>query len=194
MTTTSTGFTVHSVETAPAAARPRLEAGQKMLGFVPNLYGVFAEAPNVLEAYQTLSQVYDKGTFSKTEQQVVTITANIENGCTYCVAAHSTLAEKQGVPADVITALRDEQPLADAKLEALRRFARAVVVKRGWVDDAEVQTFLDAGYTRGQILEVILGVAFKTLSNYANHIADTPRDAAFEATAWEGRRSTAAAA
>ncbi len=194
MTTTSTGFTVHNVETAPEAARPRLEAGQKMLGFVPNLYGVLAEAPNVLEAYQMLSRIYDQGSFSKTEQQVVTITANIENGCTYCVAAHSTLAQMQGVPADVIAALRDEQPLADAKLEALRRFARAVVVQRGWVEDAEVQAFLDAGYTRGQVLEVVLGVAFKTLSNYANHMTDTPRDAAFEATAWEGRKGAAAAA
>jgi alkylhydroperoxidase family enzyme len=88
------------------------------------------------------------------------------------------------VPDHVVQAIRAGRPIVDYKLEALRRFTAAVVTMRGWPSEADTRGFLDAGYTRAQILEVVLGVGMKTLSNYTNHIADTPLDHAFAKAAW----------
>ena len=75
-------------------------------------------------------------------------------------------------------------PLPDAKLEALRQFTTLVVSKRGWVDAQDLQAFTVAGYAPAQAMDVLVGVALKTLSNYTNHIAATPLDAAFQHRAW----------
>lgn len=80
------------------------------------------------------------------------------------------LAKCQDVPADVIDALRTEGPMPEAKLEALRAFTRSVVVNRGWASDADVAAFLAAGYGKQQVLEVVLGVALKAMSNYTNRV------------------------
>ncbi len=180
-----TDFKVHTIESAPEASRATLEKAQKSLGFVPNLYGVFAESPAMLEAYATLFGIFDRSTsFTATERQVVLLTAIFENECDYCMAAHSTIAGMQRVPDDVVQALRRGQPITDVRLEALSAFARKVVRERGWVSEGDVQAFLDAGFTRAQLLEVILGIGMKILSNYANHIARTPVDEAFQANVW----------
>ena len=100
------------------------------------------------------------------------------------MAAHTVVAGMQKVPTDVIDAVRGDRPIIDHRLEALRLFATAVVEKRGWVSDDDISAFLAAGFSRAQILEVILGVSFKTLSNYTNHVADTLLDKAFETGAW----------
>ncbi|RSN11814.1 hypothetical protein DMB42_14790 [Nonomuraea sp. WAC 01424] len=80
-------------------------------------------------------------------KQVVLITAGVANGCEYCVAAHSTLALRARVPAEVVEALRADRPLADQALEAVRRLTHAMVVRRGWVDEAEIEAFLAARRT-----------------------------------------------
>lgn len=177
-------FTVHTTESAPTAAQQSLQAVQQKYGFVPNLFGIFAESPSTLDAYRSLSDLYGKTPFTPTEQQVVLISASVLNGCEYCVAAHSTVSSMSGVPADVIKELRNETPFADAKLEALRTFTLAVVEKRGWISEADLSAFIDAGYTHEHVLAVILGVTMKTLSNYTNHIADTPLDKAFASQEW----------
>ena len=96
------------------------------------------------------------------------------------------------VPTDVIAAIRNDQPIADPKLEALRVFATAMVDKRGWLADGDVSAFLEAGYSKAQILDVVLAVSLKTLSNYANHITETPLDAAFASQAWQPAKPHAA--
>ena len=90
-----------------------------------------AEAPALLEGYQTLAGIFDKSDLNATERQVVLMTNNVLNGCSYCMAAHTTIAKGQKVPDDVITALRDGTPIADTKLEALRQFAAKVNETRG---------------------------------------------------------------
>ncbi len=177
-------FSIHTKETAPEASRPILDGAGRSYGFVPNLLGGLAEAPAALEGYVTLSGIFDKTSFTPTERQVVLISVSVENGCAYCVAAHSTVAGMHKVPEDVIAALRDGRPIADPRLEALRRFTVAVVQKRGSVTHGEVQNFIAAGFDRGQALEVVLGVALKTLANYANHLVDTPIDRAFAPREW----------
>jgi len=177
-------YTVHAVESAPAEAQPHLAKSLKAYGFIPNLHAVMAEAPTLLEAYREVSAIFDMTSFSPAERQVVLLAASAENACTYCMAAHSTIASMQKVPADTITALRAGTPIADPKLEALRRFTEAMVRSRGRPDPAEVATFFAAGYGKQQLFEVIVGVGLKTLSNYTNHIADTPLDAGFAPQAW----------
>ena len=187
-----TKFTTYTIDTAPAASKPLLQAARNKTGFVPNLYAGMAEAPALLEGYQAISQIFDKTSFSATERQIILMTSNRLNGCTYCMAAHTTISQMSGVPEDVITALRNNTPIADAKLEALRQFAIVIVKSRGWPNEDEVQAFITAGYTRQNILEVILGTAMKVMSNYTNHIVDTPLDAAFKPNAWSAPLAKAA--
>lgn len=177
-------YTVHTIESAPATEKEILAGAKQSLGFVPNLFGVMAEAPALLKAYATLSGIFDEMSFNAAERQVVLLAVSYENNCGYCVAAHSAIAGMQKVPNDVVKAIRDGQPISDNKLEALRRFAMAVLTSRGWPSEAETKAFLAAGYGRQQILEVVLGIGMKTLSNYANHIAKTPLDQAFAPVAW----------
>ncbi|MHC4838288.1 MAG: carboxymuconolactone decarboxylase family protein [Planctomycetota bacterium] len=101
------------------------------------------------------------------------------------MAAHSTVAAGKGMPEDVLDALRAGTPIADAKLEALRVFTEAMVRERGEVAGAPLQAFLEAGYAPAQALEVVTGVAMKTISNYVNHFAETPLDAPFAGRKWE---------
>ena len=177
-------YTVHTVDTAPEAAKETLAGAKKAYGFLPNLLAVMAEAPALVKAYTTLSRIFEETSFSATERQIVLLTVSYENGCEYCVAAHSVIAGMQKVPDDAVQAIRDSRPIADKKLESLRRFTAAVVTSRGWPSDADTEAFRDAGYGKQQALEVVLGVGMKTLSNYMNHIADTPLDQAFGKAAW----------
>jgi uncharacterized peroxidase-related enzyme len=179
-------FTVHTTATAPAAARPLLESARSKLGFVPNLYGGLAESPATLAAYFQLSDLLAESAFTPAEQQVLALAISATNGCGYCMAAHSTIA-RHVVKLDSATvdALREQRQVPDARLEALRRFTAAVVRERGWVHGQPLEDFLGAGYSRQHVLEVILAVAMKTLSNYANHVLGTPVDEQFAPEAWQ---------
>ena len=181
----------HTVETAPAASRPLLEGIGRGFGFVPNLFGVFAESPAALRGALDIYQAFSSSSLSAAEQQLVMLAVSVANDCQYCVAAHSTLAKRFAkVDAALVDAVRNRQPLADARLDALVSFTRKVVEQRGMLDDAEVAAFLDAGYTPAQLLEVLLGVGMKTFNNYVDHIAHTPLNDQFKAEAWQpGRRA-----
>lgn len=177
-------YIVHTQQTAPEAAKETLAGARKAYGFLPNLLAVMAEAPALVKAYVTLSRIFDETSLSAAERQTVLLAASRANGCEYCVAAHSVIAEMQKVPSAVVDAIRNGRPIADPKLEVLRRFTAAVVTSRGLPSEADTAAFLQAGYGKQQVLEVVLGVGMKTLSNYTNHIADTPLDQAFERAAW----------
>lgn len=182
-------FPIHTPETAPEQSKPILDKAKGRYGFVPNLLGGMAEAPATLEAYTTLGPIFEKAALDVTERQVIMLTVSRHNGCTYCVAAHSTMAGMQKVPEDVIDAIREGKPIADAKLEALRAFVQIMLDKQGWASEEEIQAFLAAGYTRQNVLEVVLGIAFKTISNYTNHLVGTPLDERFSARAWQAREA-----
>nr|WP_315382276.1 carboxymuconolactone decarboxylase family protein [uncultured Sphingomonas sp.] len=179
-----TDFTAYTVETAPTAARPIFEGVKAAFGFVPNLQAYMAESPELLAGYTALWDLFSKTSLTAHEQQVVYLTANFENECHYCMAGHTTLAKMQKMDAGVIAALRAGTPLLDARLEALHRFTTLVVRNRGWVDSAEVDAFLAAGFTRQNVLEVVLGVATKVMSNYTNHIVHTPLDSFMQGNEW----------
>ncbi len=184
MAATAKSFPLHNAASAPEAARPILEATKAAFGMLPNLHAVLAEAPAALEGYAALWSIFEKASFTPAERQVVYLTSNYENACGYCMAGHSVLAKGAGLPAAAIAAIRDGREIADPRLEALRAFTAKVVVNRGWVSEADVAAFLAAGFGRRQVLEVILGVAVKVISNYTNHVADTPLDGFMKDTVW----------
>ena len=180
-------FKLHTIESAPAGSASTLKAALKSFGLIPNLFAVLAESPSAVKAYLQLGQLMEESAFTPEEQQVIFLAVNVENGCAYCVAAHSFMACNVAKASDdTINALRKASDLPDAKLNALTEFTRALVRKRGWVADSqERKDFLAAGYTQQHVLEVVLGVAMKTLANYVNHIADTPVDTVFVGEAWK---------
>ncbi|MCA9675130.1 MAG: carboxymuconolactone decarboxylase family protein [Myxococcales bacterium] len=174
------------VDDAPSAdARGRLESVRARYGFVPNLFRVFANAPAAIDAYVAVADAFGRTSLSATERNLILLAVSRANACHYCVAVHSTVADMQHDDAETTARLRDGRPLDDPRLEALRRLAEAMTRTRGHAD-AEVAAFLAVGYTPRQLLEVLVGVTLKTLSNYANHLALTPVDAAFAARAWSG--------
>ena len=179
-----TTFTTHTIESAPKAAQPFLQGAKDAYSFVPNLLGTMAEAPELLEAYMTLSGIFNKTSLSETERQIILMTNNRLNGCTYCMAAHTSLSEMAGVEAGIIEALRDNTAIADEKLEALRTFTIVINQSKGWPSETQLNAFLSAGYTQQNVLEIILGTSLKVLSNYTNHIATTTLDEAFASNIW----------
>lgn len=176
-------FPLHTAKTAPDAEDLIAEA-KRTFGFLPNLLATMAEAPPLLEGYMTLAAIFDKSDLSPTERQIVLMVNNRLNGCAYCMSAHTGISRAQGVPDDVIQALRDGTELTDPKLESLRTFAVKINQSRGWPEQSDIDALLDAGYTNRTILEVILGTALKVMSNYTNHIARTPLDNAFAGVEW----------
>ena len=187
-----TKLVVHTIESAPVRSGPLLEGVKKALGFVPNLYGVFAESPAALQGALAIWDAFSHSSLSSVEQQLVMLAVSEANDCEYCVAAHSTLAKRMAkVDAALVDATRRRKPLPDAKLDALVTFTRVVVEQRGFLAEADVAAFLEAGYTKAQIIEVLLGVGMKTFNNYVDHIAHTPLNDQFKAEAWQPKRKAA---
>jgi len=116
---------------------------------------------------------------------VVWQTINVENECHYCVPAHTGIAKMMDVSDDIIEPLRNETPLPSDKLEALRTFTLAVMNKQGNVSKEDLEAFYSAGYGKRQVLDVILVLSQKTMSNYINHIAETPIDEPFKKFEWQ---------
>lgn len=186
-----TDFTIHTEETAPEASKPFVKGTVQAFGFLPNLSATFAESPAMIEAYGTLAGIFERTNLTAAERQVVSMTTSRLNGCTYCMAAHTTVSQMQKVPENVVEALRNGTPIADPKLRALQTFTGRLQETRGHVPNAEVEAFLAAGYTKANILDIIVGAGLKMLSNYTSDIAGTPVDAAFQANAWDADNSIA---
>jgi len=177
----NTLFAPLDLETAPEKSRPFLEKIKKAFKFIPNLFGTFANSPVLLEGYLGLESVFDKGTLSATERQLVLLAASVENECKYCTAAHSTILKSfMHVPAEVVSAVRARMPLPGSKANALVALTKQIVANRGRVSAQAIENFLAAGYRKDQVLEVLVGVALKTMSNYADHISPVELDHAFQ--------------
>ncbi|MEM6408256.1 MAG: carboxymuconolactone decarboxylase family protein [Pseudomonadota bacterium] len=188
-----TQFPSHGLDTAPEASKPHLENSQKTFGRLPGLHKVMSESPQLLEGYQVLHKLFAESDFDAEELTVVWQTINVEHECHYCVPAHTGIAKMMKVDDAIVEALRNETPLESPKLEALRTFTLHMLRDRGNVSQDQMQTFLDAGYDHRAVLNIILGLAQKVMSNYTNHVAQTPVDQVFEPLKWT-RSSTHLAA
>ena len=170
---------------APKESLPALATTKENFGMIPNVEKVMALSPQLLSGYAHMWDLFETTTLTSIERQVVYMTANFENECNYCIPWHTILAKKAGIAPSEIEALRSGAPLAEPKLEALRRFTGSLIANRGKASEADLRLFFDAGYTDGQALEVILGLSIKLISNYTNSIAGTPLDPEAEQLRWE---------
>lgn len=180
-----TTFDLHTSETAPEGSLDAMAGVENAFGFLPNIYGVFAESPSVIKAYTSITQLLNRSSFSPAELQLMLLTTSAVNGCEYCVAAHTMGGKKARLDNTVIEAIRGNIPIPDPRLAKLHKFTKSVVENRGWVSPEEVDEFIQAGFTKAQVLEVVLAVSLKTISNYVNHFAETPLDEALEPLAWK---------
>ena len=175
-------LTVHTLETAPEASQPLLED----FGTIPNLHAVMAGSPGLLEGYKVLHELFQNSSFDAEQLTVVWQTINVEHECHYCVPAHTFIANSMKVDPAITEALRNRTPLPTEKLQVLHETTLAMVRSRGRLTPDQKAAFFAAGYEQRQLLEIILGLSQKVMSNYVNHIAETPVDAPFEKFAWKG--------
>lgn len=144
-------------------------------------YLTMANAPGVLTTYQHgYAYLRQNSGFTPQQQEVVFLTISVANGCGYCRAAHGTIADNMSkVPKEVTDAILDGKPAPDDTLGALQRFVQVMFDTRGKPEPSDVEAFKVAGFSERHVMEVILALAVKTLSNYTNHIFHTPVDDAF---------------
>ncbi|HQT62698.1 MAG TPA: carboxymuconolactone decarboxylase family protein [Acidiphilium sp.] len=170
-----------TLETASPTARAVLEKAKAQVGFIPNMYANMANSPGFLDTYLDGYVRFrtDSG-MTPVEQEVVFLVISRANGCGYCTAAHSMIADKMSqVPADVLAALREGRTIADAKLAELAHFTQVIFDTRGRPTQQDLERFRAAGYVDRHALEIVLAMAVKTLSNYANHLFHTEVDSMF---------------
>ena len=180
-----TDFIKHTIESAPEDSKELLETSLKNNGRIPGLHAVMADSPSLLATYNFSHQQFMATSLTDEEKTVVWQTINVDQDCHYCVPAHTGIAKSMNVSDEISNALRDETPLPTSKLEALRDFTLAMLRQRGDVDENQLQDFYAAGYTQQNVLEIILGLSQKVMSNYTNHVAQTPVDEAFKPFSWE---------
>jgi AhpD family alkylhydroperoxidase len=177
-------FPVHTIESAPERSKPFLEALQQALGMIPNIAGAMSTSPVLIGSLVGLFQKVHGGNFSEGQIQVLLLTNAVTNACPWAVAFHTALALNEGVePADV-QAIRESRTPQNPKSATLSGLARTLIEKRGRLDDLDVSRFLQAGFDKAHLLEVIAVVAASTITNYTGNITQPPVEAAFEAYAW----------
>lgn len=183
-----------TLQSAEPKAKALLELAQSRLGMIPNMYACMVNAPGLLDTYLHGYELFRKDSgFTAAEQEVVFLVISHENACEYCMAAHSFIADQWSkVPQSVTDAIRSGRDIPDPKLRALARFTHTMFHTRGRPNTVDVDAFLAAGYQEQHVLQVILAIAVKTLSNYANHVFHTPVDKAFASREWHPAKAAAA--
>ena len=178
-------FPVHSIDSAPEAARPSLETLQNAFGMIPNIAGVMATSPVLIDCLVGLFGKVHGGSFTEEQIQIVLLTDAVVNASQWAVAFHSSLALQQGIDAADVDAIRAGRLPSNAKLAALSTLARTLIEKRGHVTQQEMTQFLEAGFDSNQLLEVIAIVAASTITNYTATLTNTPLEEAFRPYIWE---------
>ncbi len=149
-------------------------------GFVPNLYTEFAtHSPAVADVYLTAMKLIGEASLSPKEQQAVILAISSYNDCAYCKAAHGTVAGMVGIAKEEIEAITAGDLPSDSRLRSLITVSRRILEKRGWLSADDLAEFEAQDIDRGQIYEIVALIGIKTISNFANHIADTEIDPQF---------------
>ena len=181
-----TNFPVHSMESAPERSKPALKQLQSAFGMIPNIAGAMATSPVLINCLVGLFGNVHGGSFTEAQVQTVLLTDAVTNASTWAVAFHTALALKEGVDPKDIEAIRERHLPKDTKLAALSAIAKAMIEKRGRLDDQDVDRFLAAGFLKDHALEVIAIVAASTITNYTGSITKPRLEASFEPYAWTG--------
>lgn len=179
--------TLHAVSASSAnpAQLALLDQARQQVGFIPNMYANMVNEPAVLSTYlHGYSLFRQQSGLSPAEQEVIFLAISRANGCDYCTAAHSMIADKVSkVPPVTLAKIRQGQVIPDARLAAVHALATEMVSTQGRPTATTLQAFLDAGFEERHVLQIILAVAVKTLSNFSNHAFATTLDDRFAAHA-----------
>lgn len=165
-----------SIDAAPEASRPSLQAVNSLLGSVPNLFRILANSPQALEGYLGLNGSLSKGALSAQTRERIALAVAELNGCDYCLAAHTYLGTNLAKLSISEIQANRLGTSTDAKAAAAVRFAVNIARNRGKVSDTDVQVVRDAGYSDAAIVEIIGHVALNTFSNYINEVLGTEID------------------
>lgn len=177
-------FVDHTAETAPEASRGALRATHGKFGYLPSAMARLAESPSVVAAFGRTMATWDACSLGSVEREVVTFVVAHDSGCEVCMAIHSAVLTQTVGDAPMLESLRAQTPLSDPRLEALRRFTGLVLETKGDVGAPALRTFLAAGFTKQQALDVVLGVGLYTLSTYANRLTQATVDPPLAPFAW----------
>ena len=160
---------------ADSKTRELLGAVEKKMGMVPNMISTMAQSPTVIQAYLGFAQSLPKGSLSDPLRQEIALAVSEANQCHYCLSAHTFLGSKVGLSeSDLIDARHGTA--SDEKTNAALAFARKIAEDRGHVSDKDVEEVRRAGYTYGEIAEIVANVALTTFTNYFNNVAGTEID------------------
>lgn len=168
--------TPSSIDGAPSGAQPLLEAVQKQLGLVPNLFRMVANSPAALEGYLGLSGALGKGALPAATRERIALAVGQINGCDYCLSAHTYLGKNVAKLDDSEIRANRKGGSTDLKADAAVRFAVSVTNARGHISDADFTSVKAAGYTDAEVIEIVLHVALNTWTNYINSVANTVID------------------
>ncbi|MDH7445028.1 carboxymuconolactone decarboxylase family protein [Aquimarina sp. 2201CG14-23] len=146
----------------------------KALGFVPNLFATYAHSETALENYLNLSNA--KTSLKAKEKEAVNLAVSEVNNCTYCLSAHTAIGKMNGFTDEQILELRAGKASFDTKLDALAKLAKNITENRGRADKEVIDNFFNAGYNKGNLVDTIVLVGDKTISNYLNNATDIPID------------------
>ena len=167
-------------------AKETLLKTRESFGVIPNMYAEMANNGALLDAYKYSYDSFRKNAgFSKEEQEVIFLTISRVHGCSYCVAAHSTVADFNGLSPRLVSALRNGAQLSNRRLEGLRKFTITLTESRGMATDSEIDSFFKSGYNENHMMGIITAIGIKVFSNYFNHMFSPELDRVFEKREWK---------
>lgn len=169
-----TSFTVPTRDTVSPANQGLFDALKGQLGFVPNLYATFALSQNALGTYLALQSA--KSSLGAKSREVVNLVVSQYNECRYCLAAHTALGKMNGFSDAQIIEIRKGTASFDAKLDALARLTRELVARRGHAGQGAMDAFFAAGWSKENLVDLIMTIGDKIISNYLHAATDIPVD------------------
>lgn len=178
------GYRTHTLDSAPEASRNALQTLQKNFGLIPNLAATMAASPTLVNGFVGALVNFAGGTFNGAERQVLLLTNAVTNECAWAVAFHSTAALREGVHSAIVQSIRDGHVIADERFNALSALTRKAIENRGHLRETELADFINAGFSRDQVLEVFAGIAVSTMANYAGNVTHPILEAPFKAQEW----------
>lgn len=177
-------YPIQTIASAPEGSKLALEQLQQAFGVLPNIAAAIANSPKLINSLVGVFQQVHSSSLTEQEIQIVLLTDAVANSCTYAVAFHTALALQQGVSSEETDAIRERGVPRDKRFAALSTLAKSLIEKRGHLDDQELDSFIAAGFTKEQVMEVIAIVAASTITNYAGTIANPPLEDPFRQYAW----------
>jgi AhpD family alkylhydroperoxidase len=180
-----TDFPVNTIDTAPERSKAALQKLQATFGVIPNILGSMSTSSVLINSLVGLFENVHGGSFTEAQIQTLLLTNAVTNECSWAVAFHTALALKEGLDPSDVQSIRDRRLPKDETLAALSALAKALIQKRGRLEDQDIERFIAAGFGKDLALEVIAVVAASTITNYTGSVTETPLEKPFQPHAWQ---------